>query len=188
MARNLAKDTFSLRLDKDVMTELKARAKAERTTVGALIRRSIDNGLDTRAVEECLTEIEHRIITTICRSISQLDHHQLQTRRVVDISLAQNEYLLFQLIANNMVKRQDGEDSKIAYRRIHNVFMRWLPGALRANGMVKQMIKQVMAPGFVVDEAPTAPSREIGWDGAQPPSSVRSEINDVRDTNPAKTV
>lgn len=180
------KSTYSIRLDDNVVLELKARAKAEQTTVGALIRRAIDNALENRAVDEYLTDMEHRIVMTICRSISQLDRHQLQTRRVADIALSQNKYLWFQLIANNVLKRQDGEDNLAAFRRTSNSFMRWLPASLSANGVVRRMIKQVMEPSFIVDEAPSEPARPFAPEVAEPTALNTGEIN-VSSMDPAKS-
>lgn len=65
MARkSYAKSTYSIRLDGDVVKELQRRAKEEQTTVGALIRRSIDGYLNERDAGEALAGMEDRIIAT----------------------------------------------------------------------------------------------------------------------------
>jgi len=166
MARkSYAKSTYSIRLDGEVVKELQRRAKEEQTTVGALIRRSIDGYLNERDAGEELAQMEGRIITTISRTISQLDRHQLQTRRVADISVAQGEYLR-RILALKYVGLGDGEDSAGMLSRTRNGFMGWLPKALSSTGTVRRMIKQVMEPAFIVDEAP--PPSENGSEGAEP--------------------
>ena len=129
MARkSYAKATYSTRLDGDVLKELQRRAKEEQTTVGALIRRSIDGYHNERDAGEELAQMEGRIITTISRTISQLDRHQLQTRRVADISVAQGEFIR-RLLAKEHEPLREGEDTTRMLGRTWNGFRRWLPMA-----------------------------------------------------------
>lgn len=144
MARkSYAKSTYSIRLDGDVVQELKARAMAEQTTVGALIRRAIGSYLDDRAADETLAEMEQRIIASISRAIKQLDRHQLQTRRAADISVAQGE-LLRGLLLGGLYAQKGGETREQMLARTREEFMRWLPKALAATGEVMQMVRASM--------------------------------------------
>jgi len=171
MARkSYAKATYSTRLDGDVLKELQRRAKEEQTTVGALIRRSIDGYLNERDAGEALAGMEDRIIATV----RKLDRHQLQTRRVADISVAQGEFIR-RLLAKEHEPLREGEDTTRMLGRTWNGFRRWLPMALSSTGTVRQMIKQVMEPAFIVDEAPS-PS-ENGSEGVEPSAGAAADAS-----------
>lgn len=163
MARkSYAKSTYSIRLDDNVVKELQRRAKGEQATVGALIRRSIDNYLQDRDASEVVADMEERIIATI----RKLDRHQLQTRRVADISVAQGEHIRRMLVARIAVAKA-GEDKEQMLARTHDEFMRWLPNALDSTGEVRQMIRQVMEPAIRLEEAPNDPTGETGSEGVE---------------------
>jgi hypothetical protein len=176
MARkSYAKLTHSIRLDGDVVKELQQRAMAEQTTVGALMRRAIDNYLADRDASEAVVEMEGRIIASISRAISQLDRHQLQTRRAADISVAQGELLRGLLMAGLFV-RQDGESREQMIARTRDEFMRGLPKALAATGEVMQMIRASMEPALrsekAVDDLPDE-------DGIEEPSAEAAAVGAV---------
>jgi|WetSurMetagenome_2_1015567.scaffolds.fasta_scaffold39221_4 hypothetical protein len=135
-----------------------------------LIRRSIGNYLDDRDASEAVAEMEQRIIASISRAISQLDRHQLQTRRAADISIAQGECLRGLLLAG-LFAQKNGETREQMLARTREEFMGWLPKALAATGEVMQMIRASMEPALRSEKAADDLPDEDGSDGVAAPSA-----------------
>lgn len=141
---------YSVRLDFQCVQALKQRARDRGLPVAMVIRSVIDDYLNDRDAADYLAEAEQRITAAIDR----LNRTHLQTRRVVDISVALSEYMrrTLDLIYND---RPDGEEKRVMLIRRKNIFMNWLPEALSSRGDVRQMIWQVISP-----QQPSSPERD----------------------------
>jgi hypothetical protein len=140
---------YSFRLDESAAEAIKRRARERGLPVALIIRSIIDDYLQDREGDDYLQAFEERLVATIDR----LNRTQLQVRRVADIGVAQTEYLRrkIDLLCS---KRTPGEDIQEVIAKHRATFMTWLPKALARDGVVRQMIRQVMTA-----QEPTLPEQ-----------------------------
>lgn len=159
MGKNRAMVSFTFRMDRPTIQELRERADQQHVPVSILIRRLVVEYLDECQGNDLLGQMEARLIATLDR----LSRYQLQTRRVTDIAVAQGEFLR-QIIVNATAKPYENETSQAFRLRKQQIFLDWLPPALSKNGVVRGMIRDVMYPSAQNTDMKSNPEQDSGVD------------------------